>query len=297
MIWLIGNTGMVGREIEYVLKKNNIPHLVSNSEVDIRNLELLRAFSKSYFKQEESNWIINCAGFSEIKDCESNKDLAMDTNSKSGLHSALLAKQYNANLIYLSTDSVFDGTNSNAYFETNDPNPQTAYSKSMLAAENYIQETWDKFFILRTGWVYGKYRNNFVFTMLNLFLKKAQISVVDDQTGSPTYAYDLMEGILSLCLGNNNKYGLYHFCNKNKTDWYEFAREIFDYSILTQLLPTGVQRGVKLLPITSEESTTMMHKLQNTYLDCSKFERTFKYTIRDWKIALHQFLDCLPRKN
>ncbi len=129
-------------------------------------------------------------------------------------------------MVYICTDYVFDGTKGNSYYEYDQTNPLSVYGKTKLAGEVYIRDILNKFYIVRTSWLYGFHGPNFVTTMLNLAESNETISVVDDQIGSPTYTVDLAAAIRELI--KKPVYGIYHITNSDYCSWYEYAKEIFD---------------------------------------------------------------------
>ncbi|NKN31589.1 sugar nucleotide-binding protein, partial [Weissella cibaria] len=139
---------------------------------------------------------------------------------------AVASEAVEAKLVYISTDYVFDGTANVPYNEFAPTNPLSVYGKSKLAGEQFVRDLHSKFFIVRTSWVYGKYGNNFVKTMLKLAQERGELMVVNDQVGSPTYTVDLANCILEII--QTEKYGIYHVSNSGHCSWYEFAKAIFE---------------------------------------------------------------------
>lgn len=230
MIWLIGNKGMLGTDVEILLKKEGMDYIASDQEIDITNVEELQKFAQS----KPITWIINCAAYTAVDKAEDEPELAFKINSDGPQNIAEIANQKSAKLIHISTDYVFDGIKEDAYTEADAPNPLGVYGASKLLGEENIQNNLNEYFILRTAWLYGKNGNNFVYTMLRLFKERDEISVVDDQYGSPTYVQDLAVAILAIIHFNSDAYGIYHFTNEGKITWYDFAREIHRIYNLTQ---------------------------------------------------------------
>ena len=126
-------------------------------------------------------------------------------------------------MIYISTDYVFDGTKDGFYKEDDAPNPINVYGKSKLAGEISVQEILEKYFIVRTSWVFGINGDNFVKTMLRLGIEHSELNVVDDQVGSPTYTADLAQLLIDMI--QTEKYGIYHATNEGECSWAEFAED------------------------------------------------------------------------
>ena len=246
MIWLVGNKGMLGREVESLPQNKELPYIASDQEIDITNLDELRIFSAD----KPISWIINCAAYTAVDKAEDEPvpDLAFKINAAGPHNIAEIANNKGAKLIHLSTDYVFDGTKTGAYVETDPPHPLGVYAQSKYQGEVNFAETLSEYFIIRTAWLYGKQGNNFVTTMLRLFKERDEVSVVGDQWGSPTYAPDLAAVILKIISLNSDAYGIYNFTNEGKITWYDFAQEIHRICCSTKnsKLKTQNLRSLKL---------------------------------------------------
>jgi len=283
MIWLIGNKGMLGTEVETLLKNEGLPYIATDQEIDISNIDELQKFAQS----KPINWIVNCAAYTAVDKAEDEPELAFKINADGPQNIAAIAKQKGAKLIHISTDYVFDGTKKDAYTETDAPNPLGVYGASKLLGEDNIKKTLNEYFILRTAWLYGKYGNNFVYTMLRLFKERDEIRVVGDQYGSPTYAPDLAVAILAILHCNSDAYGIYHFTNEGKITWYDFAREIHRICNLTQNTKLKTQN---LRNILSKDYPIKAKRPQNSCLSKKNIEKTFNINIRPWQNGLNDFL-------
>ncbi len=219
-------------------------------DLDITNHNAVEAFIKS----NNINVIINCAAYTAVDKAEEQKDVANAINHLAVANFAQIAKDKNIRLIHISTDYVFDGTNHKPYIETDTPNPQSVYGKTKLDGELAMQQINPaNSIIIRTSWVYSKFGNNFVKTMLRLAETKDQISVVSDQIGSPTNAADLAEAILIILPKiRNETIEVFHYSNEGVCSWYDFAKAIFDYEELkisvkpvsTKMYPTIAKRPI-----------------------------------------------------
>src|SRR3989339_692395 len=194
MIWLIGHKGMLGSEVYKLLVEGAMPHLASDLEVDITDINRLR----SYVGDRSLSWIINCSAYTAVDRAEDERELTFRINSDGIKNIALIAAEKKAKLIHISTDYVFDGNKESAYLETDPPNPTGVYGASKYAGEKHVQASLSSYFILRTAWLYGRSGNNFVHTMIRLFREREEVCVVADQWGSPTLAGDLAGAILHL---------------------------------------------------------------------------------------------------
>jgi len=285
MIWLIGNRGMLGTEVEALLKGKDVPFIATDQEVDIGNPDQLEKFATDI----PLTWIINCAAYTAVDQAEDEPDLAFRTNALGPMNIARIAKAKQVKLIHLSTDYVFDGTNEGSYSETDLPNPIGVYGRSKWAGEQHISQTLQQHIIIRTGWLYGRHGHNFVLTMLRLMKERHEVRVVQNQYGSPTYAPDLAQFILGRIRENSQHYGLFHFTNEGKTSWYDFACKIKTLATNMGIL----QNNCRLISITSDQFPTKAKRPLNSYLSKEKVKTTFNITIQPWESALVDFMSEL----
>ena len=223
-ILITGANGQLGRCLQDVAVQ--FPdydfHFKSSTELDITS----KAGIESLFEDEKFDYCVNCAAYTAVDKAETDKENAFLVNAEAVKYLAEACMAHNTVLIHISTDFVFDGTKAEPYTEEDIPNPLNVYGASKLKGEQHVQHLLNKYFIIRTSWVYSEYGNNFVKTMIRLGLEKDEISVVDDQIGSPTYAGDLAEVIMKIISSKAISYGLYHYSNKGEISWYDFAVEI-----------------------------------------------------------------------
>ena len=269
MIWLIGNKGMLGQEVEKLFKRKRLSYLASDKEVDITDYPILQEFTKNI----ELAWIINCSGYTEVDKAEKEIEKAFQINRDGVRNISKIAIEKQAKLIHLSTDYVFNGEKNMplSYTEDDKPKPINLYGESKLAGEREIKETFKKYFILRTAWLYGRGGKNFVSTMLRLFKEKEEIKVVSDQWGSPTYTVDLAEVILKIINHDSDKFGIYHFTNEGVTNWYEFAREIYRKSKKLGIIDSN--KEVKIRTIETKEYPTPTQRPKCLWLSKEKIKR------------------------
>lgn len=282
MIWLIGNKGMLGKEVEALLKENKLVFIASDQDVDISNLDQLWRFSSG----KSISWIINCAAYTAVDKAEDEPDLAFKINAVGPYNIAKVARAIGAKLIHISTDYVFDGTQIGAYIETDVPNPQCIYGKSKYQGEVYIEQTINKYFIIRTAWLYGKHGSNFVHTMLRLFRERDEISVVGDQYGTPTYAPDLAMVLLKIMQSNSDAYGIYHFTNEGQISWYDFACEIY------RLVQNNIikNKTIHIKKIQTKDYPTKAARPGNSLLSKKKIKDTFQISIPFWQKSLFDYI-------
>jgi len=286
MIWLIGNKGMLGNDVEKLLKERGLTYWASDKEVDISDYKALEKFGKD----KKIKWIINCSGYTKVDKAEEEIDEALRINKDGVRNIALFSAERQIRLIHISTDYVFDGLQEKnaVYSEDDKTNPINIYGKGKLAGEEEIKKIFEKYFIIRTAWLYGLRGNNFIYTMLRLFKERDLVKVVEDQWGSPTYTVDLAGAILKTIKDDAVSYGIYHFTNEGMTSWYEFARTI--YKKVKRLGLIESNKKVEIQPIKTKDYPTAARRPRYSVLSKEKIKREFNLKIRDWDKALEDFL-------
>ena len=277
-ILITGANGLLGHELSSILKGHTI--LLSHSQLDISDPE-------SVNKQIDSSSpdiIINSAAYTQVDACETNYDLAFKSNAIGPKNLAIKCKQLGIPLIHISTDYVFEGNEkkNSPLVEDDKLGPKTVYGKTKLEGEKMVQENCQKYFILRTAWLYGEGKN-FVKTMLSLSKKNKELKVVNDQIGSPTYAKDLAKAIKEIIEKKSDKYGIYHVTNKGEVSWYEFAKKIFEIKNIE----------IKVNPCTSEEFPRPAPRPHYSVLSNQKWIDAGFTPMRDYEEALNEYLDSL----
>lgn len=169
--------------------------------------------------------VVHAAAFTQVDACETEIDHAWRANAAGTWWVARACELANARLVYLSTDYVFDGTAGRPYTEFDATNPQSVYGHTKEAGEQLTRATLAEHFIVRTSWVHGAHGKNFAKTMLRLGSERDEVSVVADQTGSPTFTFDLAPALRALAV--SGRYGTYHLTNAGSCTWHEFAETIF----------------------------------------------------------------------
>jgi len=290
MIWLIGNKGMLGNDVEKLLKERGLTYCATDKEIDITDYKALEKFGKD----KKIKWVINCAGYTKVDKAEEEIDKSFRINKDGVRNIALFSAKRQSKLIHISTDYVFDGRQEGgtiAYSEDDKTNPINIYGKSKLDGEEEIKKILRKYFILRTAWLYGVQGNNFVYTMLRLFKERDLVKVVKDQWGSPTYTADLARAILKIIEDDSVSYGIYHFTDEGMTTWYEFAKAIYKKAKRLGLIEEN--KKVEIQPIKTEDYSTAAKRPRYSVLSKEKIKREFNLKIRDWDKALEDFLISL----
>ena len=278
-ILITGANGLLGHELSSLLKEHTLI-LLSHSQLDISD-------SESVNKQIDSSSpdiIINSAAYTQVDACETNYDLAFQSNAIGPKNLAIKCKQLGIPLIHISTDYVFEGNKkkNSPLVEDDKLGPKTVYGKTKLEGEKMVQENCQKYFILRTAWLYGEGKN-FVKTMLSLSKKNKELKVVNDQIGSPTYAKDLAKAIKEIIEKKSDKYGIYHVTNKGEVSWYEFAKKIFEIKNIE----------IKVNSCTSEEFPRPAPRPHYSVLSNQKWIDAGFTPMRDYEEALKEYLDSL----
>ena len=282
-ILITGANGLLGHELISVLKNDHTLILLSHSQLDISDLESVN----KHIDSSLPDIIINSAAYTQVDLCESNYDLAFKSNALGPKNLAIKCNQLGIPLIHISTDYVFEGNEKNKKpLEENDKlGPKTVYGKTKLEGENFVKENCDKYFILRTAWLYGEGKN-FVKTMINLSKKNKELKVVNDQIGSPTYAKDLAKAIKEIIDKKSDKYGIYHVTNKGEVSWYEFAKKIFEIKKIE----------IKVNPVTSEEFPRPAPRPHYSVLSNQKWIDAGFNPLRNYEEALKDYLDSLKEE-
>ncbi|MDR2632552.1 MAG: dTDP-4-dehydrorhamnose reductase [Treponema sp.] len=290
MLWIIGAKGMLGTEAARLCEASALAYRGSDREVDITQGESLRAFAQA---QGPVSWILNCAAYTAVDMAEEDALSCSRINTQGAANIARLAAEIGAGMIHLSTDYVFNGKGRRPYREDDEPCPLGVYGRSKREGEVAIQSLHKAAYIIRTAWLYGAYGKNFVTTMLRLMKEQDQVSVVHDQRGSPTWAYDLARLILRIigthAEGRPLPYGIYHFSHEGDISWFDFASEIYRQAREQGLLT----RPCTLKPCTSAEFPAKVTRPAYSVLDKGKIHAALGVDIPDWKLSLRAFLQTL----
>ncbi len=277
-VLVTGSRGQVGRCLQDVAK--DYPEIqfvfTDKEELDITSQSAVNTF----FTNHSFDYCINCAAYTAVDLAETNRGEAYLINAEAVKNLAEACLETDCVLIHISTDFVFDGTKTTPYTENDEPNPINVYGASKLKGEEYVQQILTEYFIIRTSWVYSEYGHNFVKTMLRLGSEREEISVVDDQIGSPTYAGDLASLILYLLRSISMEFGIYHYSNVGEASWFDFASEIFNL----------LRIDIKILPVKTESFPRPAERPAFSVLDKSKIQKELDHNILSWKQSLQFYL-------
>lgn len=235
--------------------------------------------------------VINAAAYTAVDLAESSADLAYAVNRDGAGFLSAACQQRGTPLIHISTDYVFNGMQTRPYRTDDAVAPQGVYACSKAEGEDAVRRQNDHHLILRVSWLFGQHGNNFVKTMLRLGREKESIQVVDDQVGSPTYAGDLADALISAAKrisGEFSEWGTFHYCNQGALTWYAFARKIFSFARPYESLSVK-----EVVPILTAHYPTPAPRPHYSVLDCSRFDQTFSLTRRPWHKALEEMIKGL----
>lgn len=292
VVLVTGGSGQLGQAFQSII--NQYPqsefHFVDADVCDITSIAIVR----STFEKYKPDFCVNAAAYTAVDKAESDQELAVAINVDGARNLAIVSKEFDTILIHISTDFVFDGEKSSPYSETDTPNPKGVYGQTKLDGEREIEAHWHKHFIIRTSWLYSAFANNFMKTMLRLASDRTELSVVNDQIGTPTNAVDLANAIMKIIQSvatqsrtnlqpriNNlqpttTNFGTYHFSNLGECSWYDFAKKIFEINSVV----------INLKPIPTSAFPTSAQRPKYSVLDKSKIIENFRVEVKSWEESL-----------
>lgn len=290
-ILVTGANGQLGSELRHAATRGNDSYIftdvvmaegITTTYLDITDREAVRTF----VTENDINFIINCAAYTNVDRAEEESEKAMLLNATAPENLAQAMKEVEGLLIHISTDYVFGGDGDKPYTEEQPTAPKSVYGTTKLRGEEAIMSVGCRHIIIRTAWLYSTYGNNFLKTMLRLTSERESISVVNDQIGTPTYAADLAATIVAIIEGGKaeRNEGIYHFSNEGVCSWYDFAREI---------ARVAGNRECKILPCLSSEYPSKVSRPAYSVLDKSKIKRTFGTTIPHWRESVERCINKL----
>jgi dTDP-4-dehydrorhamnose reductase len=301
-ILITGTEGQLGSELSETLTGDYNVIAVDEKDFDISEFKAVNNF----ITNSRPDVIIHSAAFTDVDKCEKEKTKAFRINGIGTRNLAIAAKKVDAKFFHISTDYVFDGEKKGEYYEYDSPNPKTIYGLSKLLGENFVKEQLNNFFIIRIAWLYGKNGKNFITKMFDLAGKKEEINVVNDQFGSPTWTFNIIEQIMKLM--PTDFYGTYHCTSQGSCSWFEFAVEIFkeigyqveskDKRSLTlnlkgkRLIPK-TQKTLKIRGVASDKFRTPARRPKNSVLENYMLKIQNLDIMPHWKESLSSFMNTL----
>ena len=281
-IIVTGSNGQLGNELRLLA-----PYYPDFNFIftDVAELDITRETDVDLFvKTEHPAVIINCAAYTAVDKAETEPHAAFLINTTAVGILARVASQYNALLVHLSTDYVFDGTACMPYRENDRTNPVSVYAKSKNGGELQVQSFSKNALVIRTAWLYSEFGNNFVKTMIKLGKERGRLNVVCDQVGTPTYARDLAKAILAILRSGQEIKGvdLFHYANEGAASWYDFAKAIIGFSGINCIIN----------PIETKDYPTPATRPCYSIFNKAKIKQRFGMEIPFWQDSLR---DCVAR--
>ena len=281
-ILITGCRGQLGNELQ-LLEENYPQHNWFNT--DVEELDISNQLAIEQFVAENRiEGIVNCAAYTAVDKAESEKEKCTTLNTVAPAYLAAAIEKRNGWMIQISTDYVFNGTKHTPYIETDTPCPESVYGSTKLAGEMGVLKFCKKSVVIRTAWLYSSFGSNFVKTMLRLGREKAQLGVVFDQIGTPTYARDLASAIMTI-IEKGIIPGVFHFSNEGVISWYDFAKAIHRIAGITTC---------QVSPLHTEEYHTPACRPHYSVLDKTKIKNTYGIMIPYWEESLG---DCMKTMN
>jgi len=282
IILVTGAYGQLGNELR-VVSKNFYGYdfiFTDRDTLDITSPDN----TADFIKKTKPDWIINCAAYTLVDKAESEPDQATMINGTAVKNITEVIRGSECRFIHVSSDYVYDGKSNVPYNENTAENPLSAYGRSKLAGEKYALLHQGSM-IIRTSWLYSSFGNNFVKTMLRLGAEKESLKVVFDQTGTPTYAADLAETIMTIVSGVIRNQiamnsGIYNYSNEGVCTWFDFAIEIMKEAGL----------NCKVYPVLSKDYPQVAQRPTYSVMDKSKIKDTYGLSIPHWRDSL---LECI----
>ena len=280
-VLVTGVKGQLGYDVVKELEKRGLEAIgVDIEEMDITDADSVR----SVITESNPDAVIHCAAYTAVDAAEDNEAVCRKVNADGTQNIANVCKNLDIKMLYISTDYVFSGDGERPW-EPEDPRePKSVYGKTKYEGELAIQNTLEKYFIVRIAWVFGVNGKNFVKTMLRLAEDHNELKVVNDQYGSPTYTYDLARLLVDMIL--TDKYGVYHATNEGICSWYEFACAIFKEAGLS----------TKVLPVTSAEYGAKANRPYNSRMSKDKLTENGFEKLPTWEDALKRYIKEIKKE-
>lgn len=276
-ILITGSNGMLGHDLIEILRQKHDLILTTSKTLDITDEKQVL----DVICDEKPDIVINSAAYTDVDGCEENQDLAYAVNGEGVRNLAIACREVDCALVHISTDYIFNGKNDRPWVENDEIGPISVYGKSKLKGEEVIQEILDRYFIVRTAWLYGINGRNFPKTMLELAENHSEITVVYDEVGTPTYTPDLAYGISQLI--ETNHYGIYHLTNSGSCSWCEFARYIFEVA----------DKDVKVIPVTASEFARPAPRPSYSVLENRNWIENGFEPLRSYKEAIREYVELI----
>ena len=280
-ILITGCNGQLGNEVQ-LLERENPQHTYYNTDVAELDITDRKAICR-FVDDNRIDGIVNCAAYTAVDKAEDNEELCTRLNAEAPAYLAEAIGRRGGWMIQVSTDYVFDGTNHTPYTEDEDTCPNSVYGKTKLVGELNVQKFCQRSMIIRTAWLYSTFGNNFVKTMIRLGREKAELGVIFDQIGTPTYARDLAS-VIFVAINRGVVPGVYHFSNEGVISWYDFTKAIHRLAGIT---------SCHVRPLLTREYPTPAARPHYSVLDKSKIKQTYGVEVPYWEESLAECIRLL----
>ncbi|MBC7407861.1 MAG: dTDP-4-dehydrorhamnose reductase [Arcicella sp.] len=273
-ILVLGGTGQLGQCLQKVASEREITSITFADEFvgNILDIEVL----EKLFIKEKPAFVINCAAYTAVDKAEDEVDLSRKINRDGAENIAKLCVKFDATMLQVSTDFIFEGNIPSLLSETDPTVPISIYGLTKLEGEKAVESVLEKHFIVRTAWLYSEFAGNFMKTMLRLGTERDSLGIIADQIGSPTYGIDLAGALLDIIGSEKKAYGIYHYSNEGAISWYDFARAIFELGKV----------DVIVNPLKTSEYPTKATRPAFSVMDKTKIKTTFGIKVPYWRDSL-----------
>ncbi|RGO24007.1 dTDP-4-dehydrorhamnose reductase [Dorea sp. OM02-2LB] len=277
-ILVTGVKGQLGYDVMNELAKRGHTGI----GVDVEEMDITDAAKvEQVIKESEVEAVIHCAAYTAVDAAEDNAELCHKINAEGTENIAKVCKELDLKMIYISTDYVFNGEGTRPWEPDDEREPLNVYGQAKYEGELAVEKYLEKYYIVRIAWVFGVNGKNFIKTMLNLSETHDELSVVNDQIGSPTYTYDLARLLVDMV--ETDKYGRYHATNEGLCTWYEFATEIFRQA----------GKEITVHPVTSDQFPSKARRPHNSRMSKDKLEANGFDRLPTWQDALNRYLKTI----
>lgn len=285
-VWILGAAGQLGIALIDRCQCENIPFVASKkSDIDVTNLEAMKEFAD----KKKFTHVINCAAYTDVDSAEKNQRSAYAVNAEGPENIGIVARENGMHAIHVSTDYVFDGEKTDAYLETDQPNPLGVYGKSKWEGEERLFDQFQTACVVRTSWIFGYEGKNFISSLLSRLIGEEEIQAIEDQVNRATYSRDLASALLDLSCHS----GLFHFANGEPLTRYQIAQDFYKEA-KRRSIPLKCQT---ILPISSKTFPSLSPRPRASVLDTEKVTRTLGRKPRLWETILQEYFDYVaPQK-
>ena len=273
-ILVLGGTGQLGQCLQKVASERNITSITFADEFvgNILDMDIL----EKLFTQEKPTFVINCAAYTAVDKAEDEVDLSRKINRDGAENIAKLCLKFDATMLQVSTDFIFEGNIPSLLTETDPTVPISVYGLTKLEGEKAVEAILVKHYIIRTAWLYSEFAGNFMKTMLRLGTERDSLGIIADQIGSPTYGVDLASALLDIIASEKKAYGIYHYSNEGAISWYDFAQAIFELGNV----------DIRVNPLKTSEYPTKATRPAFSVMDKTKIKTTFGIKVPYWRDSL-----------